>query len=147
MSSVRTAVVGAGYLGRFHAQKFASIAAADLVAICDIDTAAGRALAEECGTGFYADYRDLADSVDAVVIAADTSVHFEIAKFFLENTVHVFVEKPMTSTSDEGRELTSLSEANDLKLQVGHIERFNPALLPIDPSVYASFQVPEKPKR
>ena len=129
MNSVRTAVVGAGYLGRFHAQKFASIAAAELVGICDINAEAGRALADECETEFYADYRDLAGLVDAIVIAADTSAHFPIAKFFLENHVHVFVEKPMTSTSSEGQTLTALAEDNQLKLQVGHIERFNPALL------------------
>jgi predicted dehydrogenase len=129
VNSVRTAVVGAGYLGRFHAQKFASIAAAELVGICDINAEAGRALADECETEFYADYRDLAGLVDAIVIAADTSAHFAIAKFFLENNVHVFVEKPMTSTSSEGQTLTALAEDNQLKLQVGHIERFNPALL------------------
>lgn len=129
MSRVRTAVVGAGYLGRFHAQKFASIAAAELIGICDINAEAGRALADECETAFYVDYRDLAGHVDAIVIAADTSAHFTIARFFLENNVHVFVEKPMTNTSSEGQELTSLAEDNNLKLQVGHIERFNPALL------------------
>ncbi len=129
MSKVRTAVIGAGYLGRFHAQKFASITAAELVGICDIDAASGQVLADECGTAYYADYRDLAGKVDAIVVAADTSAHFSIARFFLEENVHVFVEKPMTSTSDEGRQLTSLAENNRLKLQVGHIERFNPALL------------------
>jgi len=103
VNKVRTAVVGAGYLGRFHAQKFASIAAAELVAICDIDAEAGRSLADECGASFYADYRDLAGQVDAVVIAADTSVHFVIARFFLENNVHVFVEKPFTLTAESGQ--------------------------------------------
>ena len=129
MSIVRTAVIGVGYLGRFHAQKFASIEAAELIGICDIDDQTGRAVADECSSEFFADYRDLASQVDAVVIAADTAVHFTIAKFFLENDIHVFVEKPMTSTSSEGQELTTLAEARHLKLQVGHIERFNPALL------------------
>ncbi|HEY5623635.1 MAG TPA: Gfo/Idh/MocA family oxidoreductase, partial [Gammaproteobacteria bacterium] len=114
---------------RFHAKKFASIDAADLVAICDIDTEAGRSLADACGAEFCDDYRILEGRVDAVIIAADTSVHFELARFFLDNGIHVFVEKPMTSTSGQGRELTELAEANGLKLQVGHVERFNPALL------------------
>ena len=129
MTKLRVAVVGAGYLGRFHAQKFESIAAAELVGVCDIRADAGEDLARACDTVYYADSRDLAGQVDAVTIAANTSAHFELAKFFLENGVHVFVEKPMTNTSEQGRELTALADTNDLKLQVGHVERFNPALL------------------
>jgi predicted dehydrogenase len=129
MSTIRTAVVGAGYLGRFHAQKFTNIATADLVGICDIDAEAGESLARECDTTYYPDYKKLADKVDAVTIAASTSAHYELARYFLDNGVHVLVEKPMTSTSEQGRELTALADARGLKLQVGHVERFNPALL------------------
>ena len=129
MSKLRVAVVGAGYLGRFHAQKFQSIAAADLVGICDIRVETGEDVARACDTVYYADYRDLAGKVDAVTIAASTSAHYELAGFFLAHGIHVLVEKPMTNTSEQGRELTALADANDLKLQVGHIERFNPALL------------------
>lgn len=129
MTGLRVAVVGAGYLGRFHAQKFASIAAADLVGICDIRAEAGEVLARASDTVYYADYRDLAGKVDAVTIAASTSAHYELAKFFLENGIHVLVEKPMTNTSEQGRELTALADTHDLKLQVGHVERFNSALL------------------
>lgn len=129
MNHVRAAVVGAGYLGRFHAQKYPAIDAVNLVGICDIDAEAGASLARDCNTVYFPDYRDLADKVDAVTIAASTSAHYELAKFFLENGVHVLVEKPMTNTSEQGRELTELADASNLKLQVGHIERFNPALL------------------
>ncbi len=129
MTKLRVAVVGAGYLGRFHAQKFQSIAAADLVGICDIRVETGEDVARACDTVYYADYRDLAGKVDAVTIAASTSAHYELAGFFLARGIHVLVEKPMTNTSEQGRELTALADANDLKLQVGHIERFNPALL------------------
>jgi len=122
-------VVGVGYLGRYHAQKYARIAYADLVGVSDIDETAGRAVASELGCDFYADHRDLADTVEAVSIAATTSAHYELAKFFLEQGVHVLVEKPMTVTSAEAALLTALAEARDLKLQVGHIERFNPALI------------------
>ncbi|HEY5623927.1 MAG TPA: Gfo/Idh/MocA family oxidoreductase, partial [Gammaproteobacteria bacterium] len=73
MSALRTAVIGAGYLGRFHAQKFAAIDAAELIAVCDIDSAAGRSLADACGADFCDDYRELTGRVDAVIIAADTS--------------------------------------------------------------------------
>jgi len=129
VTGLRVAVVGAGYLGRFHAQKFASIASADLVGICDIRVEAGEVLARACDTVYYADYRDLAGKVDAVIIAASTSAHYELAKFFLENGIHVLVEKPMTNTSEQGRELTVLADTHNLKLQVGHVERFNSALL------------------
>lgn len=128
-SKVRTAVIGAGYLGRFHAEKYAALGSADLVGVSDLRADVGQAVADACKTEFFVDYRTLVDRVDAVTIASDTSTHFEIAKFFLEHDVHVLVEKPMTRTSDEGAVLTKLATARGLKLQVGHIERFNPALL------------------
>ena len=129
MSRVRTAVIGTGYLGRFHAQKHAALAQAELVAVCDIDAQSGRAAAEASGAPYVADHRALVGRVDAVTIAATTSAHYELARFFLEHGVHVLVEKPMTRTAEEARALTTLAEANGLKLQVGHVERFNPALL------------------
>jgi predicted dehydrogenase len=129
VSKLRVAVVGVGYLGRFHAQKYRSIDSVELVGVCDIDPAAGQAVANELGTQFFADYRELAGLVDAVTIAASTSAHFPLARFFLEHGVHVLVEKPMTRTSAEGAILTEIAEARGLKLQVGHVERFNPALL------------------
>lgn len=129
MSQVRVAVVGVGYLGRFHAQKYASLSDAELVAVCDLDAARGRALADELGTRYIEAHEDLVGQVDAVTIAADTSAHFELAEFFLEHDVHVLVEKPMTRTSAEADALSTLAERRGLKLQVGHIERFNPALV------------------
>jgi predicted dehydrogenase len=122
-------VVGVGYLGRFHAQKYARNSRAELVGVSDIDDKAGRAVAAELGCEFFSDYRDLAPQVEAVSIAASTPAHFELARFFLEHGVNVLVEKPMTETSREAAQLNRLAEARDLKLQVGHIERFNPALL------------------
>ena len=129
MSNIRTAVVGAGHLGRFHAEKYASMDNVDLVAICDLNPDTGEAVARANDTAFAANYRDLVGITDAVTIAADTSAHFELGRFFLANGIHVLVEKPMTTTSIEGRVLTDLADKNDLRLQVGHVERFNPALL------------------
>ena len=129
MSKLKAAVVGVGYLGRFHAQKYRALAGVELVGVCDLDAAAGRAVADGVGARYFGDYRELAGKVDAVTIAASTSAHFEIAKFFLEHGVHVLVEKPMTRTSHEGAVLTELAATRGLKLQVGHVERFNPALL------------------
>ncbi len=129
MKRLRVAVVGVGYLGRFHAQKYAALPAAELVAVCDLRESVGQAVAGELGTASCIDYRELLGKVDAVTVAASTAAHFELTRFFLENGVHVFVEKPMTPTSREAVVLTELAEKRDLKLQVGHVERFNPALL------------------
>ncbi len=129
MRRLRVAVVGVGYLGRFHAQKYAALPAAELVAVCDLRESVGQAVAGELGTASCIDYRELLGKVDAVTVAASTAAHFELTRFFLENGVHVFVEKPMTPTSREAVVLTELAEKRDLKLQVGHVERFNPALL------------------
>ncbi|NIW24039.1 MAG: Gfo/Idh/MocA family oxidoreductase, partial [Gammaproteobacteria bacterium] len=89
----------------------------------------GRAFAESCGVEFFEEPQDLLGRIDAVTIATSTPAHFEIAKLFLDNGVHTFVEKPLTTTSAAGRELTALAERKGLKLQVGHVERFNSALL------------------
>ncbi len=129
MKRLRVAVVGVGYLGRFHAHKYAALPAADLVAVCDLREAVGRDVADELSTTFCGDYRKLLGKVDAVTVAASTAAHFELTRFFLEHGVHVFVEKPMTPTSREAIALTELAEERNLKLQVGHVERFNPALL------------------
>jgi predicted dehydrogenase len=128
MSKLRAAVVGVGYLGRFHAQKYRALDEVDLVGVCDLDETAGRAVADSLAARFFADHRDLVGLVDAVTIAASTSAHFELAKFFLEHDVHVLVEKPMTRTSREATELNELAARRGLKLQVGHVERFNTAL-------------------
>ena len=129
MSKLRVAVVGVGHLGRFHAQKYRALDTVELIGVCDLDEAGGQAFARTLGTAFFADHGALVGKVDAVTIAASTSAHFELARFFLEHDVHVLVEKPMTRTSAEARVLTELAERRDLKLQVGHVERFNPALV------------------
>lgn len=131
MSALRVAVVGVGYLGRLHARKYQAVEGARLVGVCDVDPSAGRECARALDVPFVTDYRELAGLVDAVTIAADTSVHYALTRFFLEHGVHVFVEKPIAQTSAEARELAELADARSLKLQVGHIERFNPALLSV----------------
>lgn len=126
---IRAAVIGVGYLGRFHAQKYTALENVNLVAVCDTQREQGEAVAQEVGTQWVSSYKELAGKVDAVTIATPTSSHFEIAKFFLENGVHVHVEKPMTKTVEEARALVELAAAQGLKLQVGHVERFNAAFL------------------
>jgi predicted dehydrogenase len=128
VNKLRTAVVGVGYVGRFHAQKHRAIEGIELVAVCDRDAQRGRSVATEVGTHAIQDARELLGHVDAVTIAANTGEHFALAQLFLEHGVHVLVEKPLTRTSAEAAFLTQLATERQLKLQVGHVERFNPAL-------------------
>jgi predicted dehydrogenase len=129
MSKVRTAVVGVGYLGRFHAQKHRALDNVELVGVCDQEAERARIVAAEVEAAAFTDHRDLVGKVDAVTIAASTSEHFALARFFLERDVHVLLEKPMTRTSAEAAVLCELAAERGLKLQVGHVERFNPALV------------------
>ena len=101
MTKLRTAVVGVGYLGRFHAQKHRALDNVELVAVCDRDAERGRTVAAEVQTSAVQDYRDLVGRIDAVTIAATTAEHLSIARFFLEHGVHCLVEKPLTRTSAE----------------------------------------------
>src|ERR1700745_505897 len=121
MKKLRAAVVGVGYLGRFHAQKFRALDDGELVGVCDLDATAGRAVAENVATRYFADYRELAGLVDAVTIAASTTAHFALEKFSLEQAVQGLLEKPMTRTSRESAELNELAARRGLKLQVGHV--------------------------
>ncbi len=129
MSLLRCAVIGVGHLGRFHAQKYQAIEDANLVSVVDTDSRRAAEVAEELSIEAMTDYRQLVGKVDCATVAAITPAHYEIAKFLLENGIHVNVEKPLTTTSEEGEELCELAEKNNLVLQVGHVERFNPALI------------------
>jgi predicted dehydrogenase len=131
MTRLRCAVVGCGYLGRFHAQKYASIANCELVGIADpVDAARGR-LQAELGVATYADHRELLGRVDAVSIATPTAMHHPVARDFLRAGAHVLVEKPIAATAAEARELIALAAAAGLVLQVGHLERFNPVIVAV----------------
>ena len=129
MSSVKAAVVGAGHLGKFHAEKLFKIAQCDLVGICDTQEDKAKELAEKFSCQAYTDYKLLGDKIDAVLIAASTKYHYEIAKYFLGKNIHDYLEKPITETVEQAQELCDLAKANNRILQVGHVERFNPALL------------------
>src|SRR5690348_6433065 len=95
---LRTAVIGVGYLGRFHAQKYAALPVCELVGVVDADIATAQRVASEVATRAYVDYAQLLGEVDAVSIAVPTPLHFQIAKDFLSRGVHVLVEKPITTT-------------------------------------------------
>jgi predicted dehydrogenase len=130
---MRTAVVGAGYLGRFHAQKYATLEHSTLVGIVDPDPAARAALASELGVAAHADHRALVGRVDAVSIVTPTPTHHAIAVDFLEGGAHVLVEKPMTVTIAQARDLIATAERVGRILQVGHLERFNAAMRALQP--------------
>jgi predicted dehydrogenase len=126
--SVRAAVVGVGYLGTLHAEKYAALADVDLIGVVDIDADKAGALATRLGTRAESSHEALLGRVDCVSIATPTPAHFAVAREFLEAGVDVLVEKPITATSAEGRTLVELADARGRILQVGHLERFNPAV-------------------
>ena len=132
---IRTAVIGVGYLGRFHAQKYAGLPNSQLVGIADPSATARAAVAVELKVAAHADYRDLLGKVDAVSIVTPTPLHFEVAKAFLEAGASVLVEKPMTVTIAEGEGLIEIAARHRRILQVGHLERFNAAVLAVQPTL------------
>jgi predicted dehydrogenase len=132
MKKLKCAVVGAGYLGKFHAQKYASLPDCELVAVVDVDQAVASNVAANSSAKAYTDYRQIVGEVDAVSIVVPTTYHHAVAKDFLEAGVHVLVEKPITVTVAEADDLIAIAKKNNLVLQVGHLERFNPAVLGLD---------------
>lgn len=125
----RVAVVGVGHFGREHARIYSESARAELVAVCDISESTGRAVAERYGTAFVSDFRELIGKVEAVSLASPTAAHHEIARELLASGVAVLVEKPISRTLEEADEIIGLSERHGAVLQVGHLERFNPAVV------------------
>ena len=129
MAKITTAVIGVGYLGRFHAQKYALLPDCDLVAVVDTNLKLADAVSRQYHTSSLSDYHELLGKVDAVSIVVPTILHHQIAKDFICNGSHVLVEKPITTSVRQADELISLATRHDRILQVGHIERFNAALL------------------
>lgn len=128
-ASLRTAVVGVGYLGRFHAQKYAQLPGSRLVAVVDASAEAAAKVGAELGVEALGDYRALAGRVDAVSLAVPTPLHHRIGCELLEQGIHVLIEKPIATTVQEARELIDAARRGGAVLQVGHLERFNPAVV------------------
>ncbi len=125
---IRTAVVGVGHFGRYHADKYATLERSDLIAVCDTDRETAGAVAAKHGVRAVSDYRELLGKVDAVSVVVPTTAHREIAEPFLENGVHVLVEKPVTDDLADADALIRTAGQRDLILQVGHLERFSAAM-------------------
>jgi predicted dehydrogenase len=126
-TGVRVAVIGAGYMGRFHAEKLAASNGAELAAVIDADAARAREIGAKLGSAHGTDYRDWLGKIDAACIAVPTELHDRVARECLEAGVHVLVEKPLARTLAEADALLAAARAKGLVLQVGHLQRFNPA--------------------
>jgi len=128
-SKIRVAVVGAGKMGTYHAKLLGKTPDVDLVGVCDTNVWKAQLAAWQSNTVAVRDYKDVLGRVDALVIAVPTPLHHEVGTAALKSGAHVLMEKPLASTVDEAKELLALSQDSRLVLQVGHIERFNPAVL------------------
>jgi len=127
-SKIPVGVVGVGYAGRLHAEKYAASQKAELAGIADTDRDRALEIGRILGVPAFTDYRELFGRVHCVSIAVPTVLHYQVARDFLATGIDVLVEKPMTAALEEGRELVALAREKGLVLQVGHLERFNPAI-------------------
>jgi len=132
MQKLKCAVIGAGYLGKFHAEKYANLPDCELVAVVDTNADIAQTVADKHGAQALTDYAPLLGNVDAVSIVVPTTLHYQVAKDFLNAGSHVLIEKPITTTVEQADELIAIAKAKNLILQVGHLERFNPAVLALD---------------
>jgi len=133
MDTLRVGIVGLGHLGTYHCQKYARLPGCRIVGVADIVKERAQKAADQYGCPAFRDCRDLLqEGVDAVSIAVPTAAHFEVARTCLAADVDVLLEKPITSSLAEADDLVSLAEARGRVFQIGHIERFNPAILALD---------------
>ena len=132
MKKLKCAVIGTGYLGKFHAEKYANLPDCELVAVVDINAETAKTIADKHSAQALTDYTSLLGNVEAVSIVVPTTLHYLVAKEFLNSGVHVLIEKPITTTVEQADELIAIAKEKNLILQVGHLERFNPAVLALD---------------
>jgi len=128
LKKVRVAVVGVGRMGQYHVGVYSEIPDVRLIGIADINETRGKEIAEKYNTKSYGDYKKLLGKVDVASIAVPTSLHYKIAKDFLQAGTNILIEKPMTRSIDEARELFNIAEKKGLTLHIGHVERFNGAV-------------------
>lgn len=126
---LRVGVVGAGHLGQHHARVYAEMGECELVGISDINTERGQAIAQRYETRFFEDYHNVLGEVEALSIAVPTEHHYNIGIECLRQGIHVLIEKPMTTTLAEADQLIEMAENHQAILQIGHIERFNAAVI------------------
>ncbi|MDP3791021.1 MAG: Gfo/Idh/MocA family oxidoreductase [Candidatus Omnitrophota bacterium] len=132
MSKVKVGVVGVGHLGAIHAKVYSKMDNVDLVGVCDCNLERALEIGKKYHTRSYADYEDLFGKVDAASIVVPTSMHYNVAKEFLNHGIHVLIEKPITKTLSEADELIEIARKDGLIIQVGHVERFNAAVMALE---------------
>ncbi len=132
---MKVGVIGVGYLGKFHAQKYAKMEGVELVGVADVDLTAAKSVASDNNCTPFQDYRELLEKVDAVSVVVPTSLHHAVALECIAAGVDMLMEKPITTTVEEANEIIEKAEAKGLVLQVGHLERFNPAVQAMLPSL------------
>ena len=132
MGKLKIGVIGTGHLGKLHTKMFQQISNCELMGIYDSNPDHLTIVSKEYNVTGFGSISELLDKVDAVSIAVTTSAHFQVAEKCLENNKHVFIEKPITSMISEGEKLVKTAAEKNLIIQVGHIERFNPALLAVE---------------
>jgi predicted dehydrogenase len=131
MDKIKVAVVGIGHVGSIHAKIYSQIKGVELAAVCDIDIKKAKRFALKYNVKYSNDYHSLFNFVDAVSITVPTSLHYKIAKEFLKNGIHTLIEKPITTSLKEADELLNIAKKKKLIIQVGHVERFNSAIIAI----------------
>jgi predicted dehydrogenase len=132
MEKLKVGIAGTGHLGKLHAKMFTSIPECRLAGVFDVNQLTSKTASEEFGTESFSNLQDLLKQVDAVSIAATTIAHYDLAKECIMAGKHVFIEKPITTTISQAEEIVQLAAERNLNLQVGHIERFNPALVSLE---------------
>ncbi len=138
MGKLRTAVVGVGSLGQHHARNFSELQSdkdIEFVGVCDLDEDRGKEIAEKTECEYFSDWKQIIDKVDAVSIVTPTETHSTIACEFLEKGVHCLVEKPIARTLEEVDKMVAVAEKAGAKIMVGHLERYNPAMVSLRPHV------------
>jgi len=133
--NMKVGVIGVGYLGKYHAQKYKDIEGVELVGVADVDLPTAERIADENDCRAFQDYRELLKQVDAVSVVVPTIYHYEVALDCIAAGVDMLMEKPITTTVEEADEIIAKAEEKGLILQVGHLERFNPAVEAMLPSL------------
>ncbi|MEE8433255.1 MAG: Gfo/Idh/MocA family oxidoreductase [bacterium] len=133
--TIRAAVIGVGHLGRYHAQKYAALPGCELIGVVDSDSERAESVGGELNVPAYTALESILGRAEAVSIATPTQLHFAVGKACLEAGMHVLIEKPLAATQEQGQTLASLARRHERILQVGYLERFNPAFLACRPRI------------
>ena len=135
LQQLRIGVIGVGHLGKVHTRLWKEVERVELVGIYDVNAAEAKAVAAEHNVKAFETIDEALDSVDALSIVTPTFAHYEVALAAIEMGIHVLIEKPITTTTDEAETLIALANEKGVRIQVGHIERFNPALIAVEPFI------------